>query len=501
MTRYRWLLVLILLAAVGYIAFGSSGLWQNLRNDASEIRFATVAKQNLEVSLIERGKLESQANVKVVSEVEDIRGDGIMGNAILELVENGSFVKEGDLLASLDTGTHIERCDLQVLRTDKARARQIEADVKYQNQISKNETLAAAADLNLRLAELELEMFQDPQKGTHRLQVDEINRTIDETENEILAAKASLRLSQNDLEGLETLFSYGYVGKNELERIRLDYLQAQGEVAAKTNRLQTQIASVEKMNVFERKMQLMQLDGAVKTAKRTKNQVKLNNSAALASAKAELDRANRYLEKEEELLARYQWHLDRCKIYAPQDGMVAYASPRHHRQVKVELGATVWEGQTILYLPDLNHMQVETAVHETARAWVSEGLNATVRLEADPSIQYTGRVERIDLMPDRQKWEETDTKVYKTLVTIKEEIEGGLLKPGMTAVVEIHLDAIPDAIVVPLEAIIYEQDSTYCHVERAGRVERVEVTLGRSNEHVVQVREGLAVGEKVVLAH
>lgn len=499
MTRYRWLLVVVLLATVGYIALGSTRLWQNWASDDTETRFVTVSKQTLEVSLIERGKLESQANVKVVSEVEDIRGDGIMGNALLELVDNGAFVKKGDLLASLDSGTHVERFDEQILRTDKARARQLEADVRYKNQISKNETLAAAADLNLRLAKLELEMFQDPQKGTHRLQVDEINRTIDETENEILAAKASLQLSQNDLEGLETLYRYGYVGKNELERIRLDYLQAQGEVAAKTNRLQTQIASVEKMNVFERKMQLMQLDGAVKTATRTKGQVKLNNGAALASAQAELDRANRYLEKEEELLERYQWHLDRCKIYAPQDGMVAYASPRHYRQTKVELGATMWEGQTILYLPDLKHMQVETAVHETARAWVSEGLAATIRLEADEKIQYAGSVQRIDLMPDRRKWEETDTKVYKTLVTIDEEIEGSLLKPGMTAVVEIHLDAIKDAVVVPLEAIIYEQDSTYCHVERAGRIERVEVKLGRSNENVVQVKDGLVVGESVAL--
>ena len=44
------------------------------------------------------------------------------------------------------------------LETDEERAAQIEADVLYQNQISKNATLEAAAELNLKLAELELEI-------------------------------------------------------------------------------------------------------------------------------------------------------------------------------------------------------------------------------------------------------------------------------------------------------------------------------------------------------
>lgn len=492
----RTALIVVLAGGVVFAAvrFGS-GMQSR---DKEEFAFHTVALGTLENKLVERGTLESQSNVKVVSEVEDIRGDGVNGNAILEIVPNGSNVKKGDLLVSLDTGTHIERVDEQILETDRAEAEFIEADVLYKNQMSKNATAVAVAELNVKLAKLDLEMFDDPDKGTYRLQLDEINRLIDDTENQILAAKASLQLSANEREGLESLYRFGYVSKSQLDEVRLKYLQSQSSVAANTNRLQTQLATVKKMNVFERKMQKLTLQGALSTANRTLKQVKLSNDAELSMAKTERDRAERMWTKEKQRLERYQWHLDHCQIYAPQDGMVAYAMPRHSREQKVELGTTVYDGQPILYLPDLKRMQVRTVVHETARTWVRDGLEVTVRLEAMPEKEYRGSIENVELMPDRRNWDESDTKVYKTLVTIDENVDGEL-KPGMTAIVEIHLESLEDVVTVPVQAVVYEDGSTFCHVRRGGLVERVEVKLGRSNERFVHVAEGLSPGDEVAL--
>lgn len=494
----RTRIVLICLLA-GVAVFASNRFASGLRSSNSEeLVVHRVEPQTLTLSLIERGKLESQSNVVVKSRMEDIRGDGILGNAIIWLIPNGTLVEEGDLLAVLDSGTHVERVDEQILETDQERAEQIEADVLYKNQISKNATIKAAAQLALDLARLELEMFNDPEKGTYRLQLDAINRKIDDTENQILAAQASLQLSANEREGVEALFRYGYVGKNELDKIRLDYMEAQSKVAANTNQLQTQIATVKKMNIFEREMQLLTLEGAVKTAERSVKQVELDNAALLAKAQTKLDRANRVLAKEQELLTRYKWHLDQAEIRAPQAGMVAYAIPRHYREQKIELGATIWEGQRVCYLPDLKHMQVETVVHETARSWVRPGLKASVRLEALPGKEYVGTVSRVDLMPDRRKMDESETKVYKTLVTIDEEVSE--LKPGMTALVEIKLDAIEDATTVPVESLVYEDGGTYCLVRRNGLTERVEVKPGRSNNAFVEVLDGIAIGDEVVVS-
>ena len=462
-----------------------------------DLIFHTVKISNLPITVVERGNLESQQNLKVISEVDDIRGDGIDGHPIIDIVPNGTEVKQGDLLVEFDSASHQERLDEQILETETAVAEQIQADVAYKNQKSQNETALQQAKLAVNLAQLQLEMFEDKKKGTHKLEADEIQRQIDDTENEILSAKASLKLAENERNGVESLFRLGYAGKSELDRTQLDYLQAQSQLAAKINRLETHVATLEKKTDYERRMSLMEYEGQLQTAKRDLEQVVLNNQALLAQAKAKLDRANRALEKEKEVLDRYRDQLKATKIYAPQDGMVAYAMPsRYSRTQAIAKGALVRERQHILSLPNLSMMQVKTSVHESVQNQIQAGLPATVRIDAFSDRTYRGTVQSVAVLPDQGSWYNSDTKMYETFVTIDETVED--LKPGMTAVVEIHVDTIEDVLTVPVQAVVQEQESTYVYVQRNG-IERQEIEVGATNEKVVEVKHGLAVDDRVVL--
>ena len=91
----------------------------------------------------------------------------------------------------------------------------------------------------------------------------------------------------------------------------------------------------------------------------------------------------------------------------------------------------------------------------------------------------------------------SDTKVYETIVTIDEEVEQ--LKPGMTAVVEIHVDRLEDVLVVPVQAIVQIQNESWCYVDIDGQVEKRVLTLGRTNDKFVVLREGVNEGDRVVL--
>ena len=351
----------------------------------------------------------------------------------------------------------------------------------------------------VKLAELQLEMFKDPTNGTHKLEADEIRRLIDDTENDILAAKATLKLAENEKDGIEALFKLGYAGKNEVDRTRLDYLQAQSGLAAKINRLETHLATLNKKNEFEHEMSLLTYEGELETAKRNIDQVRLNNTFELALAKAALDAAERALEKEEERLERYKQQLEYCKIYAPQAGMVAYAKPSRYSRSggAIGEGALMRERQRILSLTDLSKMQVKTSVHESVQNQIMAGLSVTVRLDAFSDRVYTGTVKSVDMLPDEGSWYNSDTKMYKTFVTIDEEVED--LKPGMTAVVEIHVDRIDDVLTVPVQAIMQKQKSTYCYVEINGRIERQDIEVGRSNDKFVEIKSGLNENGRVVL--
>lgn len=494
--RYVWIGLAV--AGLVLLAYAASRYWSGLSADNDKFVFHTATRGTLLISVTERGNLESQQNLKVFCEVDDISGDQVDGTAILEIVPNGSKVEAGDLLVKLDISGHLERVDTQILSTETARASQLQADISYQNMITQAKTLEEESKLKVKLAELQLKMFEHEENGTNVLEADEINREIDITENEILAAKASLQLIDNEKRGTEELFKLGYAGKSEVDKTRLDYLQAQSALAAKINTLETQLATLRKKTDFERRMSLMQFDGDVKTAVRELDQTRLNNTAEIAKAKVALDAANRQLTKEEERLVRYKEQLENCVIYAEQSGMVAYATPsRSSRTSTIAEGALLRERQHILSLPDLTRMQVKTSVHESVQNQIKEGLPVTIRIDAFPDRAYTGSVKSIGVLPDQGSWHSGDTKMYETYVTIDEDVEE--IKPGMTAIVEIHIDRVEDAVTVPVQAIQQKEKETFVFLERNGRIERQDIEVGKTNDKFVEIKSGVNENDRVVL--
>jgi RND family efflux transporter MFP subunit len=456
-----------------------------------------MARGDLPITVTERGNLESQDNVKILCEIDDIQGDNVSGTAILWIIPNGSSVKKGDLLVEFDIANHQERLDQQILNTDQARAEKIKSKAKYENQKTQNKTTEANVALQLELAILELEMFKDPEKGTHELEKEEIKRLIEDVNNEILAAQANLELKKNDKLGSEELYKLGYAGKSEVDRSRLEYLQAESAYAAKMNKLKTQLAILDKKEDYEKRMQLLTLQGAVDTADRNLMQAGEDNRSLLEQAAAASKAADDAFDKEMELLERYREQVGKAKIEAPQDGMVAYAVRRDRHHAEISLGAPVRPRQHIVSLPNLKEMQVQTAVHESVLDEVKAGLPVTVRVDAFPNRSYRGSVQSVAVLPDQGGWMSSDTKIYKTTVTIDEEV--AQLKPGMSAVVEIHVARLKDVLSVPVQAVMQIQKESWCYVGAGRSVERRVVQLGRTNGKFVEIRKGLDVADRVVL--
>ena len=148
-------------------------------------------------------------------------------------------------------------------------------------------------------------------------------------------------------------------------------------------------------------------------------------------------------------------------------------------------------------IPNLSRMQVQTSIHESVLDQVKPGLKASVRVDAASNQQYAGTVQSVAVLPDQGGWSGSDTKVYATVVQIDEEVE--FLKPGMTAVVEIHVDRLPDVVAVPIQAIMQRDGETFCYVQDGQGVERRLVEVGATNDKYVQIKSGLEVSEKVVL--
>jgi HlyD family secretion protein len=495
---WRWLLAGLLLVVALALAGPLNHLRKQLGRAQLDLVYYTVQRGDLPITVTERGNLESQQNVEVLCEVDEIPRAGVYGTQIVWIIPNGTSVKAGELLVELDSAPHQERLDQQILETDRARASQIQAQARHENQLTQNDTTLADAELDVQLAQLEVEMFTDEESGTRKLEVDAIERLIDDVNNEIRSAQANLALRENERRGIDILFKLGYAGKSERDRIYYDFLLAEGKFATQVNRLKTQLATLTKLQTYDLNMQSLKLQGKLETARRKLEQTKRNNEALLAQSQATLDAANQALAKEEERLQRYRDQLTKCRIHAPQDGMVAYAvSSNRYSREDIREGVAVRQRQRLLSLPNLSKMQVRTAVHESVVDQIRPGLPTTVRLDAFADRTYRGSVKSVAVLPDPGGYLSSDTKVYETVVTVDEDVDQ--LKPGMTAVVDIHVDRLVDVFSIPVQAVVQIQKQVWCYVDQQGTPVRVPLKLGRSNEKFVEIVEGLAEGQRVVL--
>jgi multidrug resistance efflux pump len=447
---------------------------QGLGEGDQPLIFYDARRGDLAIMVTERGNLESQKQTELNCEVDDYDRAGGNGTQIIYIVPNGKSVEEGELLVELDSAPVRDRLDEQVLATERARAEKIQANSKYENQISQNETKLEEAKLQHELAKMDFKMYLDDDDGTYIIARQELDLKIQEAKNQIVEARAGLAMQDTDLEGISTLYKLGYRGEGDLTQVKFKHLQAQDSLVRAINAMSNAVASKRKLVDYEHPMKLLELEGKVHTAERAVRQVEIDNAAALSQAEAAKKAADSALVKEEEKLENYRAQLTKCKIYAPHAGMAVYAteSSRYNRGSSsvIAEGAAVRQRQKILTLPELTRMQVKTAVHESVVDKVQPGMRAEIRIDAFPNRAYAGTVKSIAVLPDQGGWLSSDVKVYETIVTIEETVEQ--LKPGMTAVVEIHIDRLNDVLSVPVQAIVQIGNDSWCYVNGRSGVER-----------------------------
>ncbi|MCX7918016.1 MAG: efflux RND transporter periplasmic adaptor subunit [bacterium] len=217
------------------------------------------------------------------------------------------------------------------------------------------------------------------------------------------------------------------------------------------------------------------------------------------------DRARRYEKDYKELMES----LSKTTVFAPADGLVVYLKTwRSGRMQPIKEGDQVWPGNDILMIPDLREVVVMTQVDETDRQKVYIGQPVRVRLDAIPDLILYGTVTQIgNLAIDRTRSQgagyvsEEESSGFKVFeITVKLDKSDTRLRPGMTGKVEIILDTVPQAVYVPIDAVVTEQGKQIVYVKKKdGKRERREVTLGKENDKFVMVTRGLQGGEEILL--
>ena len=154
------------------------------------------------------------------------------------------------------------------------------------------------------------------------------------------------------------------------------------------------------------------------------------------------------------------------------------------------LGALVDASTEILKVIDTSVLWADAQVYEKDLAKIRIGQKVDVTVPAYRDKVFHGEVSYIGSLVD----EEMRT------ITVRAEVENpdDLLKPGMFADIEIHLNGDSAMLVVPCDAILQDGDAKIVFVRNGEVYERREIETGSLDGTYRQILGGLDEGEKVV---
>ena len=183
-------------------------------------------------------------------------------------------------------------------------------------------------------------------------------------------------------------------------------------------------------------------------------------------------------------VAAAQARLSDTYIRAPFSGRVGLR--------RVSLGTLISPGTVITTLDDISAIKVDFAVPDLYVGELRAGQTdhrAHQRLSG-PQVR-AARVVSVDSRVDPA----TRAVTVRALVPNRD----AALKPGMFLTVELAQGDGATALVVPEEALVPEQARQFVYVVQGDRVAKREVRLGRREPGFVEITDGLAAGDRVVI--
>jgi membrane fusion protein (multidrug efflux system) len=181
-------------------------------------------------------------------------------------------------------------------------------------------------------------------------------------------------------------------------------------------------------------------------------------------------------------LAAARARLDDTFVRAPFAGRVGLR--------RVSVGTLVNPGTVITTLDDTRIVKVDFAVPENELGALRDGLALTAASAAWPDTRFEGRVLSVDSRVDPT----TRAVTVRASVPNRE----GRLRPGMFVNVVLQRDQ-REAIVIPEEALVPEQDKQFVFVVADGVATRREVRIGARRPGEVEIIAGLELGERIVI--
>jgi RND family efflux transporter MFP subunit len=198
-----------------------------------------------------------------------------------------------------------------------------------------------------------------------------------------------------------------------------------------------------------------------------------------------------------------QRQLQSLTLRAPVAGMVTL-SPNYRARGGIgssapefKTGDRAWPGATIAEIPDLSSLRVIVRVDEIDRGHLTLNQTALIHVDAVPDRDFVARIAEISTLgkPDYTSW--PPPRLFDVILELQDK--DARLRPGMSANVRIVVNRIPDALVVPSEAVFEKNGRTLVYVLRGSKFDERTVMVSSRGSGECRISSGLRPGERVAL--
>lgn len=204
--------------------------------------------------------------------------------------------------------------------------------------------------------------------------------------------------------------------------------------------------------------------------------------SGLLRAEANLLEAEQQVRLNRETLKFQEARLADAKLLAPFDGLVI--------ERERDAGAIVVPGSPILQLISLDELWISAWVDETEMDLLKAQQPAKIVFRSQPSTPFEGVVARLGKQSDRETREFTvDVRALKVPET---------WAIGQRAEVFIETARVDDCVWIPTSFLIKQDDEQGVYIHDSGVAKWRALKLGIEGRDVVEVLEGLSVGEIII---
>ena len=173
-------------------------------------------------------------------------------------------------------------------------------------------------------------------------------------------------------------------------------------------------------------------------------------------------------------------------VFAPSDGVVM-------QRIHGLDGMAIRPGMELLHIVDLSSLWLRAEVYENQLPWLDIGSKAEVTFDYMPGEAFSGRVRYIE--------PEVSPETRTVTLTLEVPNPSGRLRVGMFATVDFAPVETPDALTIPSQAVIRSGTRNIAVVDLGqGRFAPREVVLGAEADGFVEVVDGLADGDRIVVS-